>query len=250
MTPTISKEANTMATKMTAVEITERINKAQENLNKLMNLIAKREAKLEKLNKQISKMDRSADRNAYQEVQWTIEDTEYAIKENKDKIPEREQTIKYWQEKLEKANAENRRMMKMPEQLKQLYEQIKAEMIEYYTNLRNECLADREKTRTGEMTWEDFRKKYKSVDYYKTIYMTDAEIEKESNADAKSYVLDLVSRVQKKVGEITDWNLFISGSHLNGTVTGTRCKAKVETIIAGGYNIQCLHNRVLVNRIK
>ena len=239
-----------MATKMTATEITERINKAQENLNKLMNLIAKREAKLEKLNKQIAGMDKNADRNAYQEVQWAIEDTEYAISENKDKIPEKEQTIKYWQEKLEKVNAENKRMTEMPEQLKQLHEQIKAELVEYYTNLRTECLSDREKTRTGEMTWEDFKKKYKGVDYYKTIYMTDSEIVKESEADAKSYVLDLVSRVQKKVGEITDWNLCIRGSHLNGTVKGTRCNAKIETIIAGGYNIQRLHNRVLVNRIK
>lgn len=239
-----------MASKMTATEITARINKAQDNLNKLMNLIAKRETKLEKLNKQIAGMDKNADRNAYQEVQWAIEDTEYAISENKDKIPEKEQTIKYWQEKLEKVNAENKRITEMPEQLKQLHGQIKSEMVEYHTNLKNECRADLEKTRTGEMTWENFKKKYKGVDYYKTIYMTDAEILKESEADAKSYVLDLVSRVQKKVGEITDWNLYIAGNHLNGTVTGTQGKAKVETIIAGGYNIQCLHNRVLVNRIK
>ena len=237
-----------MASKMTATEITERINKAQENLNKLMNLIVKREAKLEKLNKQIAGMDKNADRYAYQEVQWAIEDTEYAIKENKDKIPEREQTIKYWQEKLEKVNAENNRIMEMPEQLKQLYEQIKVELVEYNTNLRNDCRDDWKKVHQGEMKWEELRKKYR--DPHELKEMTDNQIAKDAEVSAKSYVLDLVSRVQNKVGEITDWNLFISGSHLNGTVTGTRCRAKVETIIAGGYNIQCLHNRVLVNRIK
>ena len=237
-----------MATKMTATEITERINKAQENLNKLMNLIAKREAKLEKLNKQIAGMDKNADRNAYQEVQWAIEDTEYAISENKDKIPEREQTIKYWQEKLEKVNAENHRITEMPEQLKQLHEQIRAELVEYNTNLRNDCRNDWKKVHQGEMTWKDLSKKYKDPHGLKA--MTDSEIARDAEASAKAYVLDLNDRVQKVVGEITDWNLFISGSHLNGTVTGTRCMAKVETIIAGGYNIQCLHNRVLVNRIK
>lgn len=237
-----------MASKMTATEITARINKAQDNLNKLMNLIAKREAKLEKLNKQIAGMDKNADRNAYQEVQWEIEDTEYAISENKDKIPEKEQTIKYWQEKLEKVNAENKRITEMPEQLKQLHEQIRAELVDYNTNLRNECRDDWKKVHQGEMEWEDLRKKYNDPHGLKA--MTDSEIARDAEASAKAYVLDLVSRVQKKVGEVTDWNLYIAGNHLNGTVTGTQGKAKVETIIAGGYNIQCLHNRVLVNRIK
>lgn len=237
-----------MASKMTATEITARINKAQDNLNKLMNLIAKREAKLEKLNKQIAGMDKNADRNAYQQVQWEIEDTEYAISENKDKIPEREQTVKYWQEKLEKVNAENKRITEMPEQLKQLHEQIRAELVDYNTNLRNECRDDWKKVHQGKMTWEELSKKYKDPHGLKA--MTDSEIARDAEASAKAYVLDLVSRVQKKVGEVTDWNLYIAGNHLNGTVTGTQGKAKVETIIAGGYNIQCLHNRVLVNRIK
>ena len=236
-----------MATKMMATEITERINKAQENLNKLMNLIAKREAKLETLKE---KLEKATGWQEKERIQWDIDDVEYAISENKDKIPEREQKIKFWQEKLEKVNAENRRFMKMPEQLKQLYEQIKAELIEYNTNFRNEYRSDWEKVRKNEMKKEDFSKKYKGVEFYKVFYQTDEDIVKEANADAKSYVLDIVSRVQKVAGEITDWNLYINGSHLNGTVTGTRCKVKVETILAGGYNIQCLHNRVLVNRIR
>ena len=234
-------------TKMTATEITARINKAQENLNKLMTLIAKREAKLETLKE---KLEKETGWQEKERIQWDIDDVEYAICENKGKIPEREQKIKFWQEKLEKANAENRRLMEMPEQLKQLYEQIKAELIEYNTNFRNEYRSDWEKVRKNEMNIEDFRKKYKGVEFYKVFYQTDEEIVKEANADAKSYVLDIVSRVQKLAGEITDWNLYINGNHLNGTVTGTRGKAKVETILAGGYNIQCLHNRVLVNRIK
>ena len=239
-----------MATKMTATEITERINKAQENLNKLMNLIAKREAKLEKLNAQIAKMDKKADRNAYQKMQWAIEDTEYALAENRNKIPEREKNIKYWQEKLEKVNAENKKIMQMPEQLKELYEQVKAELIKSNKEFRDAVRKDYRRYANKEMTWEEMEKKYNRTNWYEIKEQTDEEIVKEATKDAKTYILDLVSRVENKVGQITNWELYINGNHLNGTVTGTKAKAKVETIIAGGYNIQCLHNIVLVNRIK
>jgi hypothetical protein len=36
---------------------------------------------------------------------------------------------------------------------------------------------------------------------------------------------------------------------INGIIQGTISNAKVRTITAGGYNIQCFHYRVLVNKI-
>lgn len=63
---------------------------------------------------------------------------------------------------------------------------------------------------------------------------------------------DLCNRISDVVGEITDiQNLRIaSNGNLDGVVTGTKGKAKVETIGAGGYNIQCFHYRVLVHKVK
>lgn len=60
-----------------------------------------------------------------------------------------------------------------------------------------------------------------------------------------------VSRIKEVIGDIKDLQgLKIVNGELNGIAIGTKCNAKVETISAGGWNIQCYHFRVLVNTIK
>ena len=64
---------------------------------------------------------------------------------------------------------------------------------------------------------------------------------------------DLVKRVTAVTGTIKDASKLSIGKQqgeINGIVIGERSKAKVETISAGGYNIQCFHYRVLVHEIK
>lgn len=60
----------------------------------------------------------------------------------------------------------------------------------------------------------------------------------------------IIERTNAIVGEITDASNLRIGSKadLNGYVIGTRGIAKVQTIGAGGYNIQCFHFRTLINR--
>ncbi len=63
---------------------------------------------------------------------------------------------------------------------------------------------------------------------------------------------DLVTRVQDIVGTITNAEHLSIGNQngeLNGYVEGTNGKCSVETISAGGWNIQCYHYRVLIHRI-
>ena len=62
----------------------------------------------------------------------------------------------------------------------------------------------------------------------------------------------LVAQCEKKIGEIVDAKLLTFGvdGGLNGFLDGKDGRAEVRTVYAGGYNIQCLHYRVLVKKIK
>ena len=75
----------------------------------------------------------------------------------------------------------------------------------------------------------------------------DAQIEQEKN----NKLIDLMSRVTKITGTITDAKgLYIENGDVNGIIVGERGKAKIQTIGAGGYNVQVFHYRVLINEIK
>lgn len=66
--------------------------------------------------------------------------------------------------------------------------------------------------------------------------------------NAQQSVLSLVERVENRVGKVTDWSDIHFGMNgmLNGRVTGNLGSVYVETIGAGGYNIQRFHYRVLL----
>lgn len=72
-------------------------------------------------------------------------------------------------------------------------------------------------------------------------------IEREATAKEKT----LIARVNKEVGLIVKAiNLKVGlNGELNGSIKGENGTCKIETIYAGGYNIQCLHYRVLVHKV-
>lgn len=82
----------------------------------------------------------------------------------------------------------------------------------------------------GSLSWEETIKK-------------DLEIEKNRKYD------DIIERTNDIVGKITDASNLKVGAKgdLNGLIIGEKGNANIQTIGAGGYNIQCFHFRTLIH---
>lgn len=109
---------------------------------------------------------------------------------------------------------------------------------------------------------EHYIRKYRESHFQSDMIVIDAIIDTNTiNSNKLNKILDedvkdkkemFITRVKEVIGEIKDLTgLKIGGNgEINGIAKGVRCNAKVETITAGGYNIQCYHFRVLVNTVK
>ncbi len=73
------------------------------------------------------------------------------------------------------------------------------------------------------------------------------QIKSHIEKDGEARKIAFIQRIEKKVGDIVEANLRMGNDlSINGTVVGTKDTATVYSIIAGGYNIQKAHYRVLV----
>ncbi|MEK4605455.1 hypothetical protein MHH42_30975 [Bacillus sp. FSL L8-0099] len=77
-------------------------------------------------------------------------------------------------------------------------------------------------------------------------------LEKTLEHDKQMKMFDLIQRITKAVGEITDASSLKVNQkgNLDGIIIGDKGKAKLETIGAGGWNIVCFHYRTLIKPIK
>lgn len=78
------------------------------------------------------------------------------------------------------------------------------------------------------------------------------KLEKELTEEANRKYDFIIERVNAICGKIIDANGLTIGAKgdLNGIIKGERGNAKVQTIGAGGYNIQCYHFRTLIHEAK
>lgn len=63
--------------------------------------------------------------------------------------------------------------------------------------------------------------------------------------------IKLIASIEKKTGTIQDAShLYVADSgEINGYIIGDKARVNVNTIYAGGYNIQCLHFRTLIKEV-
>ena len=88
--------------------------------------------------------------------------------------------------------------------------------------------------------------------YFEIASRTAEEDHKSNVKDAETLILNLIDRVVERVGQITDTKYLrldrdnAGYSIINGRIIGTKGTVRIESIGAGGYNIQRYHIRVLV----
>lgn len=103
-----------------------------------------------------------------------------------------------------------------------------------------------------------------SEDYYSSIFPITRNVytwkgkidEKKLNnildRDIESKYKHIIAKVKKVCGEIVDASDLHIGNDgtINGLIKGTIGNGYVETIVAGGYNIQIAHYRVIIHKVK
>lgn len=96
---------------------------------------------------------------------------------------------------------------------------------------------------------KELKKRMGAVRYDFLYHATEEDIKKACAKEAEQYVRNLWYRIKDIIGDVVDYgHLYLSGPAINGPIYGTKGNVRLETILAGGYNIQRLHYRVLLHK--
>lgn len=253
---------------MKITTLQERIEKAKAKIEKKQNTIVKKTGQIEKKYKALEKLgvedpsnhDREEFRylqdtneDLFREIFWTYSDINHLkedITRGGKEIEATKKTIEKYEDQLAgEIKKESIFLTEIPE----IFKSLQAELVETWDAWDK---ARRENMRKAydDLGYTKFIKSYSYADYeFRTI--TDEKILADNERDAKALILDLYYRVKDVTGEVTDWSDIHATQGtggftvLNGIVEGKEGRARVESILAGGYNIQRLHVRVLVHEI-
>ena len=238
----------------------ERIEKKQSQIERKQKTIEKKMAQIEKKSAKVRNLGYDPEGSRYQaqdtpdhhEVYWTMCEIGYLeddIKRGTSEIEECKATLEKYEAQLAgEMEREATFIKEVPQAMKDLEEMLIARWDEGDKKRRE--FYHREYKVLG---YTEFIKKHHHS-AYEYMYTTDEQIHDSNVKDARFFILDLLNRVKDITGEVTDWSgIYLEqGNHfpvLNGIVIGKEGKAEVESILAGGYNIQRLHIRTLVKAI-
>ena len=226
----------------------ERIGKAEEKISKKQNTIAKKTAAVAKKRAELEKETDERERYCIEcDIGWLEDD----LKRLASEIKETENTLENYRKQLTgEIKRQDLLTKEVPETLKTLQNELVTEWDAYDQKRKAKMIAD-----YHEMDYRDFCIKYRGQDT-ELRHKSNEEIHAANVRDAEGIILNLVNRVKGITGEITDWgHLYLNPDNngwsiLNGRVEGKEGVAYVESIGAGGYNIQRYHIRVLVKAIR
>lgn len=242
----------------------------------LLNRIAGKEKNIAKLEAKMGRILKAKETNwqvnphYYDErdLRWTSRDLEEAKKDlevlkanllkeqekaNSRNVPAITEFLNEWEAKMV------RYFMNEFEAYKEAKEEYNSRDREYCNWLNShrfhaEGLMEERKRRRAE--WKEYQKEFQAEwrhvmqflhgdKGFEETMKRDISIEKDRKYD------DIIERTNEITGKITDASKLKVGAKgdLNGFITGEHGTAKVTTIGAGGYNIQCFHFRTLIHRV-
>lgn len=239
----------------------------EERIQNKINQIAKMEKNLKKY---VVDDEFTAMCDRYFETKDATELKQYKLIHNLSWLPEyyskrydlesaKETLAKYYKQ-LEVENSKNATLNDLPE----VVVEFKKELIERWNSYdiwRRENLRA-ELNRVHDLNGEEYRTQYRELQIKynyrirEILHETDEEINKRNVKDAETIVLNMINRVAELTGKITDCkylNLSCDNNGytiINGIIIGEKGKARIESIGAGGYNIQRYHIRVLVKEVR
>lgn len=254
---------------MKITTLKERIEKAEAKIEKKNNTIIKKAARIEKLSKGLADKfgidPKTFDRYQWRtlngteeenyQAYWTLCDIsglEDDIERGGREIEETKKTIEKYQKQLTGEIARESILLKdIPECVKLMQTQLVEKWDEWDKEHKQELV-----NQYNILGYREFIKKYKYSEYEFAFHKTLEQIHQDNENAAKELVLNLYYRVKDITGEITSWDRIhatvgtLGFTVLNGYVEGKEGRAMVESIYAGGYNIQRLHVRVLVKEYR
>jgi predicted nucleic acid-binding Zn-ribbon protein len=226
----------------------ERIQKAKEKIIKKQNILDKKQKIVDNEKSEIACL---SDISKKRSLEVDIEFLEWDIRTLKSEIETTKKTLEKYRKQLYGEIAREKSWIdEVPEVLKSFQIELVSKWDEHDIQKR-----DRIRKACKELPYDELKQMYHWRDREWAMYTTDDQIHESNEKDAISMILNLVNRVKDITGEITDWSgLTVTvgtwgGAVLNGYVGGKEGRCCVESIGAGGYNIQRYHIRVLVKPI-
>lgn len=232
----------------------ERLQKAQEGLEKLQKTLERHTAAADKLSKLKHVMNESgliakkydwagSIEKANYWIDSDIESKQDDIRSTERKIADKQAYIEKCQANVVAAQAELEILKEIPGVLTEAMQNLEQEW-NNWDFYKRECIREAERT----LSYDELRREY-TYREREWARSTDEQIKSANKRDAQAYMLDLVYRVNERVGKIVNveyLHLGACGVCLNGRVDGEKGTVYIDTIYAGGYNIQRLHVRTLL----
>lgn len=259
-------------------ELEKKLNDAEERVSKYAHTVERNRAKVERLRNGVkdegSEFDLKFAEEDLQRSEWKLEELKGSRDNWAKKVSEEKERIRQYAECVPSVMHEfcdgivkawdgfDKAARDKAKVTLERYYTINHSMCEYRNMRKTDCAEYKElenqmnelilknvgyNSRRGKMRPWEFGNKIREI-----AKRTDEEIHAKNVSDAEELVRELYFRVAAITGTVETWSgLHVAqdGHGLDGIVTGKEGTCKVQTVGAGGYNIQRFHFRCLTHKV-